>query len=101
MLSYGRIAQLVRAPALQAGGRRFKPCFAHQLTFCPSFPCGFPLGTKSVADEKNPLARVLELLVCLASCKPVVEPVGKGVPGRHACFAQQTLGYAFLKSSFE
>ncbi len=26
----GRIAQLVRAPALQAGGHRFESCFAHQ-----------------------------------------------------------------------
>src|SRR5271157_6228043 len=25
----GRLAQLVRAPALQAGGRRFEPCTAH------------------------------------------------------------------------
>src|SRR5579862_9178117 len=29
----GRLAQLVRAPALQAGGRRFEPCTAHH------FPC--------------------------------------------------------------
>src|SRR5712691_11215628 len=27
--SVGRLAQLVRAPALQAGGRRFEPCTAH------------------------------------------------------------------------
>ena len=27
----GRIAQLVRAPALQAGGHRFESCFAHHL----------------------------------------------------------------------
>ena len=27
----GRLAQLVRAPALQAGGRRFEPCTAHQV----------------------------------------------------------------------
>jgi hypothetical protein len=27
----GRLAQLVRAPALQAGGRRFEPCTAHHL----------------------------------------------------------------------
>jgi hypothetical protein len=26
----GRLAQLVRAPALQAGGRRFESCTAHQ-----------------------------------------------------------------------
>jgi hypothetical protein len=28
----GRLAQLVRAPALQAGGRRFESCTAHHLT---------------------------------------------------------------------
>src|SRR2546425_1591754 len=30
--SVGRLAQLVRAPALQAGGRRFEPCTAHHLS---------------------------------------------------------------------
>ena len=29
-LNAGRLAQLVRAPALQAGGRRFESCTAHQ-----------------------------------------------------------------------
>jgi hypothetical protein len=29
MIMHGRLAQLVRAPALQAGGRRFEPCTAH------------------------------------------------------------------------
>ena len=29
--SEGRLAQLVRAPALQAGGRRFESCTAHQI----------------------------------------------------------------------
>ena len=27
----GRLAQLVRAPALQAGGRQFEPVIAHQI----------------------------------------------------------------------
>ena len=27
----GRLAQLVRAPALQAGGHRFESCIAHHL----------------------------------------------------------------------
>ena len=30
----GRLAQLVRAPALQAGGRRFEPCTAHHDRSC-------------------------------------------------------------------
>ena len=29
----GRLAQLVRAPALQAGGRRFEPCTAHHTAW--------------------------------------------------------------------
>src|SRR6266496_6122038 len=33
--SAGRLAQMVRAPALQAGGRRFEPCTAHH-------PCAPP-----------------------------------------------------------
>ena len=28
---YGRLAQLVRAPALHAGGRRFESCTAHHF----------------------------------------------------------------------
>ena len=31
--AYGRLAQLVRAPALQAGGREFESLIAHHL-FC-------------------------------------------------------------------
>jgi hypothetical protein len=30
VLNHGRLAQLVRAPALQAGGPRFEPATAHQ-----------------------------------------------------------------------
>ena len=29
---FGRLAQLVRAPALQAGGHRFESCIAHHLS---------------------------------------------------------------------
>src|SRR5437763_17070964 len=36
--SEGRLAQLVRAPALQAGGRRFESCTAHHL-YRPSNIC--------------------------------------------------------------
>src|SRR6202163_3580974 len=32
----GRLAQLVRAPALQAGGRRFESCTAHHSSSCLS-----------------------------------------------------------------
>ncbi len=36
----GRLAQLVRAPALQAGGRRFEPCTAHHPQSDDLFPRG-------------------------------------------------------------
>ena len=36
--SRGRLAQLVRAPVLQAGGRRFEPCTAHHSSL--EFPFG-------------------------------------------------------------
>ena len=32
----GRLAQLVRAPALQAGGRRFESCTAHHVSAAES-----------------------------------------------------------------
>jgi hypothetical protein len=31
LFELGRLAQLVRAPALQAGGRRFESCTAHHI----------------------------------------------------------------------
>ena len=34
----GRLAQLVRAPALQAGGRRFESCTAHQVLIRQDYP---------------------------------------------------------------
>ena len=37
----GRLAQLVRAPALQAGGRRFESCTAHHRHFVPDPPIQF------------------------------------------------------------
>ena len=35
----GRLAQLVRAPALQAGGRRFESCTAHQINLFAGLDC--------------------------------------------------------------
>jgi hypothetical protein len=37
----GRLAQLVRAPALQAGGPRFEPATAHQARGFESVTCSF------------------------------------------------------------
>ena len=33
----GALAQLARAPALQAGGHRFEPDMLHQLLFCGNY----------------------------------------------------------------
>jgi hypothetical protein len=41
----GRLAQLVRAPALQAGGRRFEPCTAHHLR-------AFPTAAEDIAPAR-------------------------------------------------
>ena len=46
----GRLAQLVRAPALQAGGRRFESCTAHQLN-------GYNLST--CRQFESPLAGLI------------------------------------------
>src|ERR1700691_2195263 len=43
LFSSGRLAQLVRAPALQAGGRRFESCTAHHsksVRSCSSLSSG-------------------------------------------------------------
>ena len=57
----GRLAQLVRAPALQAGGRRFEPCTAHHLvsfthTAAPHVTPGHLPGS---SGERNALEVVI------------------------------------------
>jgi hypothetical protein len=37
MIAEGALAQLARAPALQAGGRRFEPDMLHQLSFLSAY----------------------------------------------------------------
>src|SRR5580704_541249 len=44
----GRLAQLVRAPALQAGGRRFESCTAHQS----GIPSGIRLEIRCENSER-------------------------------------------------
>src|SRR6266566_10088859 len=51
--SVGRLAQLVRAPALQAGGRRFEPCTAHH-------PCAPPFRGDVVQLVRTLPCRCLE-----------------------------------------
>ncbi len=51
--SVGRLAQLVRAPALQAGGRRFEPCTAHH-------PCAPPFRGDVVQLVRTLPSRWLE-----------------------------------------
>ena len=45
----GRLAQLVRAPALQAGGRRFESCTAHQVLH-------IEIRLRDLCMPRNPLA---------------------------------------------
>ena len=60
----GRLAQLVRAPALQAGGRRFESCTAHHN----------PLIYMTIAASLSP-ARSVSFFVYLISA-PVTDAVG-------------------------
>jgi hypothetical protein len=79
----GRLAQLVRAPALQAGGRRFESCTAHHTN--QSLPCALPVPDQFstswgeiLADHKIK-ARVLTLyddweplILWIADCLEIV-----------------------------
>jgi 4-alpha-glucanotransferase len=57
----GRLAQLVRAPALQAGGRRFESCTAHHIvpqsieTICSGHSCFFAALVHLPARKSQPL----------------------------------------------
>ena len=53
----GRLAQPVRAPALQAGGPRFEPASAHQLTIFLGLTI-LLLGTAATLD---PLCNILRI----------------------------------------
>ena len=64
----GRLAQLVRAPVLQAGGRRFEPCTAHhQSPHKSRVPCIFALSPVSpaslVSTRLSVLPKSLEMTV--------------------------------------
>ena len=82
--SDGRLAQLVRAPALQAGGPRFEPATAHQpMTLCPVPGRVYPLRAR-LAGSKNQAACATEnrSLTCRAGrARPLHRIV---VGARHA-----------------
>src|SRR5216683_6224672 len=61
--SVGRLAQLVRAPALQAGGRRFEPCTAHH-------PCAPPFSGDVVQLVRTLPSRWLESHTVTANSLP-------------------------------
>ena len=50
---FGRVAQLVRAPASHAGGRRFESCRAHHSRTCESAICNFDPWTFPVLILQN------------------------------------------------
>src|SRR2546427_569480 len=62
--SVGRLAQLVRAPALQAGGRRFEPCTAHH-------PCAPPFRGDVVQLVRTLPCRWLESHTVSFDCADV------------------------------
>src|SRR5438034_3307719 len=70
----GRLAQLVRAPALQAGGRRFESCTAHHLHRSKQYLCylsataGLSLALRSALHS-----------VALAPCW-VLQHIGVRIP---------------------
>jgi hypothetical protein len=49
----GRVAQLVRAPASHAGGRRFESCRAHHLNLIESATCNIDSETFPALNSKN------------------------------------------------
>ena len=44
--TYGGMAQLARAPALQAGGQRFESAYLHQDTICGNIVRNFTPNTE-------------------------------------------------------
>lgn len=52
-LSYGRLAQLARAPRLHRGGRGFEPLSAHQIKI-PTFTVGFLICMHSEDSNSRP-----------------------------------------------
>ena len=56
------MAQLARAPALQAGGRRFESVYLHQMQFWhtrKSMSCVLFLFSKSNVYNKKPLVKAV------------------------------------------
>ncbi|SRR6266568_55218 len=82
--SAGRLAQLVRAPALQAGGRRFEPCTAHH-------PCAPPF--------RGDVVQLVRTLPCRwefwNACTRPIDRNGYALP-----LKKQTGGRNSLKKSF-
>ena len=54
----GRLAQLVRAPALQAGGRRFESCTAHHLNSGPARTHGWTTGHEQILAFLHPRSMI-------------------------------------------
>src|SRR5260370_24467863 len=84
--SVGRLAQLVRAPALQAGGRRFEPCTAHHpcappfrgdlLQFVRTLPCrwleshpvtanSLPYSTERTGNRRIPIYKAVSRVLSM------------------------------------
>ena len=68
----GSIAQLVRVPALHAGGHRFEPCCFHHVLAIFDFPV--------VVYVFGPVVQLVRTLACHARGRRF-----ESVPGRHYC----------------
>src|SRR5580704_12168556 len=68
--SEGRLAQLVRAPALQAGGRRFESCTAHHFRHVSVDPgaLGSVLDLKEGDWGRSPRMRLFAFLTAFLVC---------------------------------
>src|ERR1700675_2651556 len=66
----GRLAQLVRAPALQAGGRRFESCTAHQ----PGIPSGDTITMRKFRETFAALPLACLMLFTVAYAQTAEKP---------------------------
>ena len=76
--TYGRLAQLVRAPALQAGGRRFESRTAHHVTPLFSAPFFSPIAEDGNVKKPSenwpyPASTVKEVALCSFACRSSLE----------------------------
>src|SRR5271168_5363011 len=92
----GRLAQLVRAPALQAGGRRFESCTAHQS--------GIPSGNTIRDTIRDTMRQFRETLAALLLACPMLLTAGYAQTAEKPDLSKQptlyVVGYAHLDTEW-